>query len=229
MNNNQAQRPAKERLLASAERLFAEKGYNGVSVRDIAADAKVTVGSIRYHFGSKEDLLKAVFERLVRPLSDQRKARMERVYKESVGRVLDVHKVLEAALEPVFRLSRENDTYRRMIGRSSTDPTAEVKKVMRELYRTGRTNVHKALRRACPHLPRTEFYWRYFCYYGATQYVLADTGRMQMIAGRDFDTSDPGVALKFVIPFLAAGFMAPSMAPKKAGKAAPKKAARARR
>ena len=199
----------------SAELLFSEKGYNGVSVRDIAADAKVTVGSIRYHFGSKEDLLKAVFERLMRPLSDQRKARIEQVYKDSKGKALDVHAVLEAALEPVFRLSRENDTYRKMIGRSSTDPTAEVKKVLQELYRTGRTNVHKALRRACPHLPRTEFYWRYFCYYGATQYVLADVGRMQMIAGKNFDTSDPEVALDYVIPFLAAGLLAPSMARRK--------------
>ncbi len=225
MNKKSTQRPAKERLLISAERLFTEKGYNGVSVRDIAAGAKVTVGSIRYHFGSKEDLLKAVFERLVRPLSEQRRGRIEGVYKESRGQVLDVCKVLEAALEPVFRLSRENDTYRRLIGRSSTDPTAEVKKLMRELYQPDKTNVHKALRRACPHLPRTEFYWRYFCYYGATQYVLADVGRMQMIAGKKFDSSDPDVALKYVIPFLAAGMLAPSIEKKKPKK----KAARSRR
>ncbi len=228
MNHNEIARPARERLLASAERLFAEKGYNGVSVRDIASDAKVTVGSIRYHFGSKEDLLKAVFERLVRPLSDQRKERMEYVFRQSRGKNLDIRDVLEAAMEPVFRLSRENDTYRRMIGRSSTDPTAEVKKVMRELYRTGKTNVHKALRRACPHLSRKEFYWRYFCYYGATQYVLADVGRMQMIAGNSFDTSDPEVALKFVMPFLAAGFLAPGIIGKKK-KTATKKAVRSKR
>ncbi|MEM6672911.1 MAG: CerR family C-terminal domain-containing protein [Planctomycetota bacterium] len=49
----------RQRLLSSAERLFAERGPDRVSVRDIAEHAGVSHGSIRYHFGSKEALYRA--------------------------------------------------------------------------------------------------------------------------------------------------------------------------
>ena len=44
-------------ILQSAEVLFAEKGYQGVSVDEIARNAGVAKGLVNYHFGSKENLL----------------------------------------------------------------------------------------------------------------------------------------------------------------------------
>ena len=52
----------RERLLKSALKLFAERGFDGVSVRDIAADANVSGGLIKHHYGSKEGLRQAVDE-----------------------------------------------------------------------------------------------------------------------------------------------------------------------
>ena len=48
------------RLLDAATPLFAEKGFNGVSVREIARDAGVNVSLISYYFGGKEGLYAAV-------------------------------------------------------------------------------------------------------------------------------------------------------------------------
>lgn len=48
--------------METAERLFAENGYDGTSVRDIAQAADVNVAMISYYFGSKEKLLQAIFE-----------------------------------------------------------------------------------------------------------------------------------------------------------------------
>ncbi len=61
-------RPAKpldprDALLAAATQLFAARGFTGVSVRDIAAAAKVNHGLVHRHFGSKEALLRAVMQR----------------------------------------------------------------------------------------------------------------------------------------------------------------------
>lgn len=48
-------------IMEAAESLFAEKGFNGTSVRDIAESANVNPAMISYYFGSKEKLLEALF------------------------------------------------------------------------------------------------------------------------------------------------------------------------
>lgn len=50
----------KLRLIKVAMRMFADKGYDGITVRDISAAADVSVGLINHHFGSKEGLREAV-------------------------------------------------------------------------------------------------------------------------------------------------------------------------
>ncbi len=49
-------------IIEEAENLFAEKGFNGTSVREIAAKADVNVAMISYYFGSKDKLLEAIFK-----------------------------------------------------------------------------------------------------------------------------------------------------------------------
>lgn len=53
----------RERLIASGAILFAEKGFDGVSVREICAHAKTTMNMIHYFFSSKQGLLSAIMER----------------------------------------------------------------------------------------------------------------------------------------------------------------------
>ncbi len=52
----------REHILAIAEKLFGEKGFEGTSVRDIAQHANVNLAMISYYFGSKEKLLEALLE-----------------------------------------------------------------------------------------------------------------------------------------------------------------------
>jgi AcrR family transcriptional regulator len=49
-------------ILKTAEQLFAQKGFDGTSVRDIADEAGVNVSMISYYFRSKEKLMEALFE-----------------------------------------------------------------------------------------------------------------------------------------------------------------------
>lgn len=203
---------SRDRLLDAAEELFAEIGYAGISVREIAARAKVNLGSIPYYFGTKEKLLKEVLLRRVLPI----KAERERL----LNVVLDnpkptVESLLYAVLAPAFRSSCEQSVYRKLAGRLATDPTPEVRKVMDEIYNPRTLIFPKALRSVCPQVDIEEFYWRLMCVYGSMFYVQADTGRMQAVAGPNFDTSDPDLALKYVIPFLAAGLRAPGTGQKK--------------
>ena len=50
----------REDIIACARRLFEERGYNGVSMRDIAGALGISVGNLTYHFKKKESLLEAI-------------------------------------------------------------------------------------------------------------------------------------------------------------------------
>jgi AcrR family transcriptional regulator len=52
----------RDHILQAAEQLFAEQGFDGTSVRDIAQRAKVNLAMISYYFGSKEKMLGALIE-----------------------------------------------------------------------------------------------------------------------------------------------------------------------
>jgi len=58
-------------IIDTAEQLFADRGYDGTSVRDIAHKAGVNIAMISYYFGSKEKLLEAVFEKRSNSLHTQ--------------------------------------------------------------------------------------------------------------------------------------------------------------
>lgn len=47
-------------ILRVAETLFAEKGFDGTSIRDIAKEAQINIAMVSYYFGSKEQLLEAI-------------------------------------------------------------------------------------------------------------------------------------------------------------------------
>lgn len=51
-----------ENILVNAEKLFAEKGFDGTSTREISKMANVNISMISYYFGSKEKLFEKLFE-----------------------------------------------------------------------------------------------------------------------------------------------------------------------
>jgi AcrR family transcriptional regulator len=81
---NQPRRPSREanradlrdRLLNSAEELFADRGYFGVSLRDITDHAGTRLAAVSEQFGGKEGFLRAVLLRRIQPLNDDRRTRL---------------------------------------------------------------------------------------------------------------------------------------------------------
>ena len=61
MKRKDSQDLTKERILNTAEVLFARKGYQAVSVREITSAAKCNLAAVNYHFGNKENLYLEVF------------------------------------------------------------------------------------------------------------------------------------------------------------------------
>lgn len=66
----------KTQILNAAEELLAREGYVAASHRRVAAAADVNLAAIRYHFGTKQALFRAVIERRLRPLDEERLHRL---------------------------------------------------------------------------------------------------------------------------------------------------------
>jgi AcrR family transcriptional regulator len=78
-------------ILQVAEKLFAEEGFDGTSVRDIAKQANVNVAMISYYFGSKEKMLEAL---VLNRISDMR-LQLESLYNENIPPFEKVDKMVE--------------------------------------------------------------------------------------------------------------------------------------
>ncbi len=64
------EKDAKEKLIEAGERLFAEKGLAGVSIRLLAKEAGTNSALISYHFGGKEGLYAAILEKQFAPINE---------------------------------------------------------------------------------------------------------------------------------------------------------------
>ncbi len=92
--------PAREALIAVAERLFAERGVDAVTVRDIVKEAgQRNSSAVQYHFGNKEGLLRAILEPHQARL-DARRAEML----DQLGERPGLEALIEALIRPLASL-----------------------------------------------------------------------------------------------------------------------------
>ena len=77
----------RKRLLDTAEKLFAEKGFACTSVRDITREGHCNIAAINYYFGGKDKLYLEVFNRHLIALRDVRIAGINKVMSESGGNI----------------------------------------------------------------------------------------------------------------------------------------------
>ena len=79
----------KSQILDTAERLFAQKGFDAVSLRNIVTVAKVNLAAVHYHFGSKQSLLHTVVARRLRPINEERLARLAEAQAKAIAAAED--------------------------------------------------------------------------------------------------------------------------------------------
>lgn len=89
------------RLLRAAERLFAARGPDAVSLRAVMQEADTNVAAVHYHFGSKEALVEAVVRSRIAEVSSAREELLEQAV--SAGDV-DARALARALVQPVVAL-----------------------------------------------------------------------------------------------------------------------------
>lgn len=113
----------RSRILDAAESVFARSGFEGATVRDIAALAEVPLGLVNHHGGSKEALFRAVVARRAEELS---RLRLDALARARCDGPLSLRAILECFFRPYLEKAAGSDpqwlAYARLVAMVSADP-----------------------------------------------------------------------------------------------------------
>jgi AcrR family transcriptional regulator len=197
----------RDRILDAAEKLFAERGIAGASLRAITAAADANVAAVHYHFGSKDDLVRAVVLRRLQPLNHARLCKLEQVLADTSPDPAPVEAILDTFFRTPLELwaSGGLGSVPFFIVREPAEHVGPlVQEVMGEL---GRSYV-AALADALPHLGPEEVMERFQLVVAVLLHLVS--GRMAIRLGPTPKRNVDG-QLRFVVTTLAAALRAPSV------------------
>ncbi len=194
----------KLRLIESAEKLFAEKGFEAVSVRDITKEAGANVAAVNYHFGSRDGLVVAVISRYLIPVNQDRLARLERAEKSG-----SVEEILGAFIRPTVELVAKSELseklYGQLIGRIFTEPSISMQTELDQLTKSVVERFTKALCKLLPSVTPEELIWRLHFVVGGLIHVLTHSGFLYRMGGQVVGTPTTEVTISRFLKFAAAG------------------------
>ncbi|HEX6929467.1 MAG TPA: TetR/AcrR family transcriptional regulator [Gammaproteobacteria bacterium] len=205
----------RDRILATAERLFAEAGIGATSLRAITAAAGVNLAAVNYHFGSKDALVEAVYRRHLEPLNRARLDKLEQLETAANGRALDVETVVRAFVEPLVEQARTGDSgavLTRLLAQSLHEAAGYVERFYARENDAVLQHYRDAMQRAIPVLSPDEICWRLNFMLGTLHNAFLDAGLLKLMvrdASMPRPATTPEVTLEQLIPFLVAGLTAP--------------------
>jgi AcrR family transcriptional regulator len=198
----------RDRLLDTAERLFAEYGYQATTMRTVTTEAAANIAAVNYHFGSKQALLEAVVHRALGPVVEERRRRLDALDEEPT-----VEAIVDAIIGPLIeRLGDEPDAARmiRLLGRLFVDPDPEMRALVKAEVAEAEKRQLVMLERALPDLPREELWLRMRSMFAVVGAHL--TGAFENHAACLPEVGGCEDLRAQLVTFLAAGLSAPATA-----------------
>lgn len=208
MSANQEKITTKERLILAAEKLFAEKGFSEVSLRDITTEAEANVASVSYYFSSKDALTEEVIYRHVSPVNSARIKYMQQLREEYGENPLPIRKILYAFVEPMMdgmqSSSLRSDLFGKIMGRCMANNTVHFPIALEEQIREVMKLFIAEITRSLPHLaPEVVVQRLHFCF-GAVAHTLLFAERVSNITGQEVKYSTKE-SLEHIVDFCYGG------------------------
>lgn len=196
----------KHDILLAAERLFAQRGYHAVSIRQIADEAQVPLALVGYYWGQKHELFGAIFEHW-RPTLKERLAELHDAERapSSPDRV---RRIMQAFIGPVLRLraSPEGEWYALLVARELHQPNPETDRVLRQHFDPLAHAFIDALQEALPEATRGQLAWCYQFALGALLMHISDH-RVERLSRGANAIADPAAA-PVLLDFIVGGIFA---------------------
>lgn len=199
-----------ERILDSAEILFAERGFAETSLRTITSAAGVNLAAVNYHFGSKKALIQAVFVRFTDPLVDALHDRLHEI--ESRGGEASLEDLLGIVATTMLNVQGRDPsrtaTFMRLLGLAYTQSQGHLRNYLKDRYGRIYARFLERLRHACNDLDDTAMFWNTHFALGAAVFTMSNYDSLQAmlhnLTGRSSGIED---AIRRLVPFLAAGML----------------------
>lgn len=176
------------RILDAAEVLFAERGFTETSLRTITSTAGVNLAAVNYHFGSKKELIQAVFERFLTPFTEHLDRELAR--RTSLEPVLEVDDLLQSlyrvALAGLAKEGRDPKRFMGLLGLAYTQSQGHLRRFIVSRYGASYRRFAGLLKDALPGLDPVTFYWRLYFMLGATIFSLSSFDAIEAILREDF-------------------------------------------
>ncbi len=220
-------------LLDAAEAVIAEHGFAGASLRAITSRAGTNLAAVNYHFGSKEELARAVIARYLGPVNAERMRLLDEIEGGDVAGnggqrspADHLEALVHAFVGPVVRFGGElpdrGRHFAQICGRAMTQPDPVLRgSLLGELAEAIR-RFKAAFARALPDLPRAELMWRMQFMVGGMAHTLAGTQMIEAVHGDVLDTRDLEGMVERMVRFFVAGLAAPMPAGPKLAEKTPR-------
>lgn len=188
-------------ILAAAERLYAERGFGDVTLRDIVAEANVNLAAVNYHFGSKDELIAELF--VTRSIQTNRERLNElKAAEEKGGGRASIEEILHALVGPTLRgclgPDREGSTAARFMIRASIEAVPPIRRIKnREIDHLRKFAA--AMRRALPGRDEAELYWGLHFALSMAHHTIRERERLAKLSEGKCDLNDVAAIVDRVV------------------------------
>lgn len=197
-----------ERILDAAEQLFAEFGYHGVTLKDVAKRVGVSSTLIHYHFNGKESIFEAVWARRA-PVSARNRLEAMRRYAEDVGDEVTLEGALHAWIDTDLNLQIEDQEQWIAFGKISAQANSAAgwgAEKMTKYFNPVVLALIDLLKKAMPECDEETIFWGYHFLSGAMTHNMSRTGRLDDLSHGLCSSDDFASMRLHMATFMAAGF-----------------------
>ncbi|MGJ4925865.1 TetR/AcrR family transcriptional regulator [Bradyrhizobium sp. HKCCYLS2038] len=179
-------------ILVAAERLYAERGFSDVTLRDIVAEANVNLAAVNYHFGSKDELIAELFVTRSIALNRERLHAL-RAAEDKGGGSAEIGAILRALVAPILRGCLGPENQRSPVAQFMIRASIESVPPIRRIKNKEIDHLRKfaaAMARALPDSSEVDLFWGLHFALAMAHHTIRESERLTKLSDGQCDLDD---------------------------------------